>query len=49
MLLQQKCCVSMRVLNLLQDLFVFCLKVLVGVGTENKPLVRTDNSSSFNM
>ena len=48
-MLLKNICVSMRVLNLLQDLFVFCLKVLVWVGTKNKPLVRTDNSSSFNM
>ena len=49
MLLRKKYCVSMRVLNLFQDLFVSCLKVFVGVGTKNKTLVRTDNSSSVNM
>ena len=50
MLLQKKYCVSMGVLNLFQDLFISCLKVLlVGVGTKNKPLVRTENSSSVNM
>ena len=40
---------SMRVLNLSQDLFVSCLKVFVGVGTKDKPLVRTDILSSVNM
>ena len=49
MLLRKKYCVSMQVLNLFQDLFVYCLKVLVGVGTEDKALVRTDNSLSVNM
>ena len=34
------------VLNLFQDSFVSCLKVLVGVGTKDKPLVRAANSSS---
>ena len=29
---------------LFQDLFVSCLKVLVGVETKDKPLVRTENS-----
>ena len=36
----------MHVLNLLQDFFISCLRVLLGLGTKNKPLVRTDNSSS---
>ena len=49
MLLRKKYCVSMQVLNLFQDLFVSCLKILVGVGTEDKALVRTDNSLSVNM
>ena len=49
MLLRKKYCVSMRVLNLFQDLFVSCLKVFVGLGTKDKPLVRTDNSFSVNM
>ena len=49
MLLEKKYCVSMRVLNLLQDLFVPYLNVFVGMGTKDKPLVRTDNSSSVNM
>ena len=39
----------MLVLNLLEDLFVSCLKVLAGVGANEKPLVRTDNSSSVNI
>ena len=39
----------MRVLNLSQDLFVSCLKVLVGVGTKDKHLVRTEISSSVNV
>ena len=38
--------VTMHVLNLLQDLFVSCLKVFVGVGKKYKPLVRTENSYS---
>ena len=38
MLLQKKYCVNMRVLNLFQDLSVYCLKVFVGVGTKDKPL-----------
>ena len=42
-------CVKMRVLNLLQVLFISCLKVLVGVGTKNKSLVRTEKSSSLNV
>ena len=46
---KKKNCVSMRVLNLFQDLFVPCLKVFVRMGTKDKPLVRTDNSSSVNM
>ena len=37
---------SVRVLNLFQDLFVSCLKLLMGVGTKEKPLVRTENPSS---
>ena len=49
MLLRKKYCVSMGVLNLFLDLFVSCLKVLVGVGTKAKSLARTDNSSSVNM
>ena len=49
MLSRKKYCVTMRVLNLFQDLFVSCLKVFVEVGTKDKPLVRTDNSSSVNM
>ena len=36
--------VTMHVLNLLQDLFVSCLKVFVGVGKKYKPLVGTENS-----
>ena len=46
------CCekniVSMQVLNLFHDL-VSCLKVLMGVGTKSKTLMRTDNSSSVNV
>ena len=42
-------CVSMRVLNVSQDFFVSCLKVLVGLGTKDKPLVRIENSSSVNV
>ena len=49
MFLRKKYCVSMRVLNLFQDLFLSCLKVFVGVGTKDKPLVRSDNSSLANM
>ena len=49
MLLRKKYCVSMRVLNLFQDLFVSCLKIFVGVGTKDLPLVRTDNLSLVNM
>ena len=48
MLLRKKHSVSMRVLNLFQDFFVSCLNVLVVVGTKDKPLVRTENSSSVN-
>ena len=40
---------SVRVLNLFQDLFVSCLKLLVGARTKEKPLVRTENSSSVNV
>ena len=46
---KKKYCVSMRVLNLFQDLFVSCLKVLVRVRTKDKPLGRTDHSSSVNV
>ena len=45
----KKYCISQQVLNLFQDLFVSCLKIFVGVGTQDKPLVRTNNSSSVNM
>ena len=48
MLLRKKYSVSMRVLNLLQDFFVSCLNVLVVLGTKDKRLVRTENSSSVN-
>ena len=36
-------------MNLFQDLFVSCLKLLVGARTKEKPLVRTENSSSVNV
>ena len=49
MLLQKKYCVSMRVLCWSQDLFVSCLKVLIGLETKGKSLVRTENSSSVNV
>ena len=49
MQLQKKYCVSMRVLNLFQHLFIYFLKVFVGVETKDKPLVRTENSSSVNV
>ena len=39
----------MRVLNLFQDSVISCLKVLVGLGTKDKLLVRTGNSSSVNV
>ena len=45
----KKYCVSTRVLNLFQDLFVYCLNVFVGVGTKDKSFVRTENSFSVNM
>ena len=45
----KKVCVSVCVLNLFQHLFVSFLKVLVGVGRKDKPLVRTENSSSVNV
>ena len=38
----KKYCVSMRVLNLFQHLFVSFLKILVGVGTKDKPFVCFD-------
>ena len=49
MLLRKKYCVNMRVLNLFQDSVISCLKVLVGLGTKDKLLVRTENSSSVNV
>ena len=49
MLLRKKYCVRIRVLSLFQHLLVSFLKVLAGVGTNNKPLVRTENSSSVNV
>ena len=36
----------MYVLNLFQDLFICCLKILVWMETKDKLLVRTGNSSS---
>ena len=39
----------MRVLNLSQHLIVSFLKVLVVVGTKDKPLVRTKDLSSVNV
>ena len=42
-LLQKIYSVSMRVLNVSQHLYVFCLKDLVEVGTKDKHLVRTEN------
>ena len=45
----KKYCVSMQVLNLFQDLFVSCLKVLVRVGTKGKPLMRNEYASSVNV
>ena len=39
----------MRVLNLSQHLIVSFLKVLVVVGTKDKPLVRTKDTSSVNV
>ena len=39
----------MRVLKLFEDLFISCLEVLVGLGTKEKLLVRTENSSSVNV
>ena len=46
---KKKHCVGMCVLNVFQDLFVSCLKVLVSVGTKYKSLLRTDKSSSVNV
>ena len=45
----RKYCVTMSVLNLRKDLFLFCLTVLVGVGTKDKPLMRTEILSSVNV
>ena len=42
-------CASLCVLNVSQDLFVSFLKVLVWLGTKDKPLVRIENSSSVNV
>ena len=36
----------MYVLNLFQDLFICCLKILVWMEIKDKLLVRTENSSS---
>ena len=44
--LRKKYCFNMCILNLLQHLFISCLKVLVRAGTKFKPLVRPENSSS---
>ena len=49
MLLRKKYCFSMRVLNLFQDLLISCLKILVGLETKDKSLLRTKNSSSVNV
>ena len=46
MLLQKGYCFNMSILKLLQDLFVSYLKVLVGVGTKDKHLVRIENFAS---
>ena len=48
MLLRKNYCVNMRVLNLFQNLFVPCLKVLVKDKPKDKSLVRTENSFSVN-
>ena len=39
----------MCVLNLPKDISISCLKILVEVGTKDKPLVRTENSSSVKL
>ena len=49
MLLRKKYYVNMRVLNSFQHLLVSFLKVLVRVGTKDKPLVKTENSSWVNV
>ena len=46
---KKKYCVSMHALNLFRDLFVSCLQLLVAVGTKDKTLMRTENSSSVNL
>ena len=40
-------CIELIALS--QHLYVFCLKVLMGVGTKDKHLVRPENSRSVNM
>ena len=45
--LAKKECFNVCVLKLPKDLFFSCFKVLVGIGTKDKPFVRTDNSSSI--
>ena len=45
----KKKCLSMCVLNLFQDFLISCLKFLVGVHSEDKPLVRPENSSPVNV
>ena len=44
-----RCCFNMRVFNILPDLFISCLKVLMGVGKKSKSSVRTENSSPVNV
>ena len=46
MLLRKKHCFNKHALNLFKDLFMSCLKVLVGLGTKDKLLVRNENCFS---
>ena len=49
MLLRKKYCDSICLLNLFQNLFISCLKFLVGMGRKDMHLVKTEDSSSVNV
>ena len=46
MLLRERYCFNVHILNLLQDLFISCMRALAGLRTKDKPLVRSENSVS---
>ena len=49
MLLRRKCCFNLHVLNLLPGFIYFLFESFSRVGTKDKPLMRTENSSSVKL